>query len=61
MTNQDKEVILQLFQKITEVSHTSTNIDQEAKEFIEQEMAKVPNASYYMSNLIMQRVALKCD
>jgi uncharacterized protein len=60
MTTNEKELLSQLFEKIRKVSQDSPPIDPDARQSIEEELSKVPNAPYFMAQtIIMQQGALR--
>jgi uncharacterized protein len=59
MDHQDRQAIEQLFGKIAQVEGQSTRPDTQAAEFIRSQVARQPNAPYYMAQtIVMQEQAL---
>jgi uncharacterized protein len=59
MDHQDRQAIEQLFGKIAQVEGQSTRPDTQAAEFIRSQVARQPNAPYYMAQtIVVQEQAL---
>ncbi len=59
MDHQDRQAIEQLFGKIAQVERQSTPPDTQAAEFIRSQIARQPNAPYYMAQtIVVQEQAL---